>query len=80
MAVSALRQPRTHHGRAAHGVHRGLIAAVVVFVAEGSDPRLASDDYFQVNYREDQAQATKRFQPWLETQLAEALDLWRLHL
>lgn len=57
--------------------YRGLLAALVLFQRQGISADLATDDVFQINYKEDLAQAQKRFEPWLEKSLARALTLWR---
>ncbi len=37
----------------------------------------ASDQVFQINYRESQQEAEKRFLPWLERAILRSLELWR---
>lgn len=59
---------------------RGLIAALVVFKAPQADTQLASKEPFQVNYAESYEQAERRFRPWLEESLVNALTLWRKSL
>ena len=36
-----------------------------------------TDDVFQINYRESQQEAEKRFFPWLERAILRSLELWR---
>jgi hypothetical protein len=57
--------------------YRGLLATLVLFHRQKASVELATDDVFQINYKEDVAQAQKRFEPWLEKSLARALTLWR---
>ena len=58
---------------------RGLIAMVVVFGRQ-NDAVVASKDFFQVNYAESYESAERRFRPWLEESLVNALTLWRKSL
>ena len=61
---------------------RGLIRIVVGF-APWEAPHLfvtASADAFQVNYVESPESAERRFRPWLEKSLANAINLWRQSL
>ena len=37
----------------------------------------ASDQVFQINYRESQQEAEERFLPWLENAILRSLELWR---
>lgn len=65
-----------------HGMapYRGLIGVLVFYAEPTGIVRAGTDDVFQINYREDRAQAVRRFQPWLEAALVKALDLWRQSL
>jgi hypothetical protein len=66
-----------------HGVgvkYRGIIGALVLFLEQGKEAVLATDEAFQVNYEEDQAQAQARFSKWLESALARGITLWRKKL
>ena len=36
-----------------------------------------TDDVFQINYKESQEEAEKRFLPWLENAILRSLELWR---
>jgi Fic family protein len=58
---------------------RGLIGLVVVF-GRTNDAVVASKDFFQVNYAESPESAERRFRPWLEESLVNALTLWRKSL
>jgi fido (protein-threonine AMPylation protein) len=55
---------------------RGLIGVVAIF-DDLSNPTLASKEPFQVNYAEPYEAAERRFRPWLEESLVNALTLWR---
>ena len=59
---------------------RGLIGIAVGFEPEGERAVLASKDPFQVNYAESYENAERRFRPWLEESLVNALTLWRKSL
>lgn len=63
---------------------RGLIGFMVLFQkAPGMAPayaRLISKEIFQVNYAETYESAERRFRPWLEESLVNALTLWRKSL
>jgi hypothetical protein len=58
---------------------RGLIAIVVIF-SSSTNTQIASDEPFQVNYVESPENAERRFRPWLEKSLTQALTLWRQSL
>ena len=63
-----------------HGVgvsYRGILAASAFFQGEGQGPVRCCDEFFQINYAEEQAQAEKRFDPWLESSLVRGLSLWQ---
>jgi hypothetical protein len=45
-----------------------------------NDAVVASKDFFQVNYAESPESAERRFRPWLEESLVNALTLWRKSL
>jgi fido (protein-threonine AMPylation protein) len=63
-----------------HGVgasYRGILAASAFFHGEGQGPSRCCDEFFQINYAEEQAQAEKRFDPWLESSLVRGLSLWQ---
>src|SRR5579859_3022094 len=55
---------------------RGLIGMLMVF--DGFEA--ASKEPFQVNYAESVEDAERRFRPWLEESLVNALSLWRKSL
>jgi Fic family protein len=63
---------------------RGLIGFMVLFQkAAGpyeSTAEFASKEPFQVNYAEPYESAERRFRPWLEESLVNALTLWRKSL
>jgi fido (protein-threonine AMPylation protein) len=58
---------------------RGIIAIVALFRRPGSY-KIVSKDVFQVNYAESYESAERRFRPWLEESLVNALTLWRKSL
>jgi fido (protein-threonine AMPylation protein) len=72
----------------AHGVgskFRGLIRIATIFAADPSlenaaPKQIASREPFQVNYAESYESAARRFRPWLEESLVNALTLWRRNL
>lgn len=59
---------------------RGLIGMVVLFGSKESRAHIASLEPFQVNYAESSDSAERRFRPWLEESLVNALTLWRKNL
>jgi hypothetical protein len=59
---------------------RGLIAFIIAFGRDHGDPMIASTQNFQVNYAESFESAERRFRPWLEESLVNALTLWRKSL
>lgn len=59
---------------------RGLIAFAVGFADESDRSVIASKDAFLVNYAESYESAERRFRPWLEESLVNALTLWRKSL
>jgi Fic family protein len=60
--------------------YRGLIAIVLIFANGSRNPVIASAEPFQVNYAESYESAERRFRPWLEESLVNALTLWRKSL
>ena len=58
---------------------RGLIGIVVGY-GDFTGDRLASVQQFQVSYTESPESAERRFRPWLEESLVNALTLWRKSL
>jgi fido (protein-threonine AMPylation protein) len=64
----------------AHGIgtkYRGLIVVVTVFDDGSRNPVVVSKEPFQVNYAEPYESAERRFRPWLEESLVNALTMWR---
>jgi len=59
---------------------RGLIGFVVCFEEALKEVEIASKEPFQVNYAEPYENAERRFRPWLEESLVNALTLWRKSL
>jgi len=59
---------------------RGLIGIVTYMTGSGGVGQLASKEPFQVNYAESYESAERRFRPWLEESLVNALTLWRKSL
>lgn len=67
------------HAHAIGSKFRGLIGILVVF--EGQVRlKSVSKEPFQVNYAESPESAERRFRPWLEESLVNALTLWRTSL
>jgi fido (protein-threonine AMPylation protein) len=67
----------------AHAVgtkYAGLIGIITVFGSGAEDAVVVSKDFFQVNYAESYESAERRFRPWLEESLVNALTLWRKSL
>ena len=63
-----------------HGVgvkYRGIIGALLIFLEQGKEAVLATDEAFQINYAEDPTQAQARFSKWLESVFARGITLWR---
>jgi Fic family protein len=69
--------------------YRGLLAATICFfrrteTEEGErniDELVSvSDGIFQINYREDPAEAQARFEQWLDLNVVDALEIWRAGL
>jgi fido (protein-threonine AMPylation protein) len=58
---------------------RGLIGIVAVF-RDHRTAEVTSREPFQVNYAESYENAERRFRPWLEESLVNALTLWRKSL
>jgi Fic family protein len=59
---------------------RGLIGLQVVFHANRKKSEIASSELFQLNYVDSFESAERRFRPWLEESLVNALILWRKSL
>lgn len=63
---------------------RGLIGFMVLFQQPSgivpAKARIVSKEIFQVNYAESLESAERRFRPWLEESLVNALTLWRKSL
>ena len=66
--------------------YRGLIGISLYFfrteeVEEGQrqavDVTVASDELFQINYKEDQSSVTDRFERWLDRGMTRGLEIWR---
>ena len=72
----------THFQIDAHAMgskFRGLIGFVPVFFKSGNIWRI-SRELFQVNHAESYESAERRFRPWLEESVVQALALWRRSL
>jgi hypothetical protein len=67
------------HAQAIGSKFLGLIGFVAVFIKSGNARRI-SKDFFQVNHAESHESAERRFRPWLEESLVNALTLWRKNL
>jgi hypothetical protein len=87
LTISARRRPYTKYIEVvSHAVgpkFLGLISFVVVFwkgIDGSKGIAMASRGVFQVNYAESYESAERRFRPWLEDSLANALTLWRKSL
>lgn len=59
---------------------RGLIGVQVVFHPDRRKSEIASTTRFQINYAESVESAQRRFRPWLEDSLVNALTIWRKSL
>jgi Fic family protein len=59
---------------------RGLIGLQVVFHPNKTKSEIASSTRFQINYAESRESAVRRFRPWLEDSLVNALTMWRKSL
>jgi Fic family protein len=59
---------------------RGLIGIGIVFNGTSGVTELASKEAFQVNYAESYENMERRFIPWLEQGLVDALTFWRKSL
>jgi hypothetical protein len=66
--------------------YRGLIGASLYFfrteeVEEGQrqavDVTVASDELFQINYKEDESSVSERFERWLDRGMTRGLEIWR---
>jgi fido (protein-threonine AMPylation protein) len=67
------------HAQAMGSKFRGLIGFVAVFDNSGNTQRI-SKELFQTNYAESYESAERRFRPWLEESLANALTMLRKSL
>jgi hypothetical protein len=67
------------HAHAMGSKFRGLIGFVAVFMRSGNIRRI-SKELFQTNYAEPYESAERRFRPWLEELLANALTMLRKSL
>lgn len=56
---------------------KALIGIIVRFIGHDRETQLASEDGFVVSYSEPDESAERRFHPWLEQSLVNALTLWR---
>jgi len=68
------------HAHAAGTPFRGLIGIVAMFKRDPLTTQLMSPEPFQVNYAEPLDHAERRFRPWLEQSLINALTWWRKSL
>jgi ribosomal protein S4E len=57
--------------------YRGIIGVSALFQAEGEKAVPVCDEFFQINYEEEQSQAEARFDPWLEKSIVRGLALWQ---
>jgi Fic family protein len=57
--------------------YRGVVAGLTVMARGDEPPALVSEDMFQVNYRDSEEAAQRRFGTWLEQSLARAITMWR---
>jgi hypothetical protein len=57
--------------------YRGIIGVSAFFQAEGEKAVPVCDEFFQINYEEEQSQAEARFDPWLEKSVVRGLALWQ---
>jgi len=57
--------------------YRGIIGVSAFFQVEGEKAVPVCDEFFQINYEEEQSQAEARFDPWLEQGVVRGLALWQ---
>jgi len=57
-----------------------VLIGMTMFLTRSGISRAVSKDLFQVNYAESYESAERRFRPWLEESLVNALTLWRKSL
>jgi Fic family protein len=57
--------------------YRGIIGVSAFFQVEGEKAVPVCDEFFQINYEEEQSQAEPRFDPWLEQSVVRGLALWQ---
>ena len=57
--------------------YRGVVAGVLWYVQGNETPIALVDEFFQVNYKENVADAQRRFNPWLEQGLGRGFGRWR---
>jgi Fic family protein len=69
----------TIHAHAIGSKFRGLIGIVTIFDGQVGT-KMVSQDSFQLSYAEPYENAERRFRPWLEESLVNALTLWRKSL
>ncbi|HEX3103321.1 MAG TPA: Fic family protein [Terriglobales bacterium] len=69
----------TLHAHAIGSKFRGLIGFIPIFSYFGSS-KMTSSEPFQTSYAESYESAERRFRPWLEESLVNALTLWRKSL
>jgi Fic family protein len=82
-ALSIRRQNLMEIGVNAHAIgskFRGLIGIAVVVRRWDLHFEAASKESFQVNYAEPYESTERRFRPWLEGSLVNALTIWRKNL
>jgi len=66
-----------------HGIgskFRGLIGTIPVFYSPLGTSTMILSEPFQTNYAESYESAERRFRPWLEASLVNALTMWRKSL
>jgi len=63
-----------------HGVgtmYRGIIAVSAFLEADAGEPVPVCEEFFQINYEEEQSQAEGRYEAWLERSVARGLTIWQ---
>jgi hypothetical protein len=58
-------------------MYRGILAVSAFLHVDSEKPIPICDEFFQINYREEQPQAEVRFDSWLEKSIARGLALWQ---
>jgi len=63
-----------------HGVgtmYRGIIAVSAFLETDAGEPVPVCEEFFQINYEEEQSQTESRYETWLERSIARGLTIWQ---